>query len=200
MEGELPLHSYVPFWAAQGLTDWMLDQDIKLAKETERGEFTVLHLLCTKKLEGKRFECIKRVLRDVPDLLTKPNKDGELPIHRATLEGDLECVQYFLKIDPKLLYAEDKRGQIPLHFVRDLKLCKWMVSQDEKLLRHETHYKIIPLQTLFNWDAPFEVIKWIIEQDPDLIRIKNDVGQDFLDLTKDYGDPELLEYLKQFKG
>jgi ankyrin repeat protein len=83
----------------------------EVLNRTDDDECTLLHFA----ISHRSVEFIKLMVESREDLVTIPNRRGELPIHCACLWGNVEAVKYLHSICPESINIADNHGFYPVH-------------------------------------------------------------------------------------
>ena len=130
--------------------------------------------------------------------LTARGSHGFLAMHHAARRGHLECVQLLLTYDNSGLFDDDEWGNTPIHWAArsgNPKVLQCMVDQYyPHILTLSGGNGLRPLQIAIH-AGHMDCIKYILENCPDIVELKDESGQNAIHHAAEMGKTEVLHVL-----
>ena len=140
-------------------------------------------------------ELIKYLISKECDVLDKDN-GGITVLHYASLGGNTEIVQYLVDNYPELLTMRDKDGQSPFLVAGisgSLELVKYLISMECDVMDKDNDGETVLYKACKRWGQ--ELVKYLVENYPELLTIRDEEGQSPFLVTGVSGSVELVKYL-----
>jgi len=98
------------------ILSYLLQQDPRAAKSTDRYGNLPLHLCC--QFNDVAHEFVEQLIDCHRESVAIPNKSGLLALHKAChFDAPIEMMKLIIKKYPDCIKAKDKHGNLPIHFL-----------------------------------------------------------------------------------
>jgi ankyrin repeat protein len=187
--GQLPLH-HIICWnknVTLGMVQLLIDAyPDSLRHETNNGGWMSLHFLCRNKTMDKEvgLKMLKLLLGRCPDSARHSTRNGNCPIHIAALWQSTEFCRVLVEAHPGSERITNNNGMLPFHAA-----CQFNTVATAKYLyelypesihvadtdeNHPIHRAIWGLQTRSNPKDGIEVVRFLLDCDPNVAFQKAD--------------------------
>ena len=139
------------------------------------------------------------------DIYAKDSVDGAEAIHIAAANGRDDVVMVLLSKDKRLVNERDDDRETfgletPLHWASSNNLYSTVVLlvENDSDLKAENTMGNTPLHHAINSNADIKLIKYLIDKDKSLLKIKNKEGKTPIDIAVSNGNAEIIALLNSY--